>query len=49
MISTLMIGAVVDRFSFFPVFVVSGILYPLALGALFLAIRQERSRYAALV
>ncbi len=49
MLSTLMIGAIVDRFSFFPVFVVSGILYPLALSAVFIAMRQERSQHAALV
>jgi ACS family hexuronate transporter-like MFS transporter len=31
MLSTLAIGPTVDRFSFAPVFAVSGILYPLAL------------------
>jgi ACS family hexuronate transporter-like MFS transporter len=47
MLSTLVIGAIVDRFSFLPVFVASGILYPLALSALFIAIRQKSSPDAA--
>ena len=49
MLSTLVIGAIVDRFSFLPVFVVSGILYPMALSTLFIAIRQKSSQHAALI
>ncbi len=37
MLSSLAIGAVVDRFSFTPVFAVSGILYPLAFAAILAA------------
>ncbi len=48
MLSTLVIGAIVDRFSFFPVFVVSGILYPMALIAILIAIRRKRFYDAAL-
>jgi ACS family hexuronate transporter-like MFS transporter len=36
MISTLVIGPIVDRYSFVPVFLASGILYPLA----YLLVRQ---------
>jgi len=37
MLSSFLIGIVVDRYSFTPVFAVSGILYPLAFGALLIA------------
>jgi len=48
MLSSLAIGAVVDRYSFMPVFAVSGILYPLAFGAILMAtMRKERSRVLA--
>ena len=47
MLSTLMIGAAVDRFSFAPVFVISGILYPLAFGAILLAMQRKDELDAA--
>ena len=46
MLSTLLIGAVVDRFSFLPVFVISGFLYPLAFGVLLLATRRKVGSHA---
>jgi ACS family hexuronate transporter-like MFS transporter len=45
MLSSLAIGAAVDRFSFTPVFAISGILYPLAFAAILIA--TARSRNAA--
>jgi ACS family hexuronate transporter-like MFS transporter len=47
MLSSLAIGAAVDRFSFTPVFAVSGILYPLAFCALLMA-TSGRKRAPAL-
>lgn len=44
MLSTLMVGRTVDRFSYSPVFAVSGILYPLALAVIFLSVRRRDSR-----
>jgi ACS family hexuronate transporter-like MFS transporter len=41
MLSTLAIGPVVDRFSFVPVFAVSGVLYPLALLCILRASRSD--------
>jgi ACS family hexuronate transporter-like MFS transporter len=41
MLSNLLIGAVVDRFTFTPVFAVSGVLYPAALAVLLLATRSR--------
>lgn len=41
MLSSLIIGAAVDRFSYTPVFAVSGILYPLAFGVILLATRTR--------
>ena len=43
MLSSLLIGAAVDRFSFTPVFAVSGILYPLAFAAILIATRQSQA------
>lgn len=37
MLSSLLIGAAVDRFSFTPVFAITGVLYPAAFGALWIA------------
>jgi len=48
MLSSLLIGIVVDRVSFAPVFAVSGILYPFAWAALLLATTRRRV-YAAAV
>ena len=41
MLSTLLIGIVVDRFSFLPVFAASGVLYPAAFGILLLATARK--------
>jgi ACS family hexuronate transporter-like MFS transporter len=41
-LSSLAVGVVVQRFSFTPVFVLCGILYPLGLAVLLLAIREIR-------
>ncbi len=43
MISSLMIGAAVDRFSFAPIFAISGVLYPAAFAALLLATARRRT------
>ena len=48
MLSTLLIGAAVDRYSFSPVFAVSGILYPLAFAALIIATHRKERLDAAL-
>lgn len=40
MLSTLVVGQTVDHFSYAPVFAVSGILYPLALTVIYLAVRK---------
>ena len=45
MLSSLAIGAVVDRFSFTPVFAVSGVLYPLAFGAILLATKTRQTAH----
>jgi ACS family hexuronate transporter-like MFS transporter len=42
MLSTLAVGRTVDRYSYTPVFAVSGILYPLALAAIFVAVSRSR-------
>jgi ACS family hexuronate transporter-like MFS transporter len=42
MLSTLVVGRTVDRYSYTPVFAVSGILYPLALAAIFVAVSRSR-------
>jgi ACS family hexuronate transporter-like MFS transporter len=42
MLSSLITGPIVDRYSFAPVFAVSGILYPAALVILLWAIRRDR-------
>jgi len=46
MLSSLAIGAAVDRFSFTPVFAVSGVLYPLAFAAILIATTRKRNAYA---
>jgi len=43
MLSSLAIGAAVDRFSFTPVFAVSGILYPLAFAAILMATSRRET------
>jgi hypothetical protein len=45
MLSSLAIGAAVDRFSFTPVFAVSGILYPLAFAAILIATKRRNNAY----
>lgn len=47
MLSSLAIGAVVDRFSFTPIFAVSGILYPLAFGAILMATSRRKKIYVS--
>jgi ACS family hexuronate transporter-like MFS transporter len=42
MLSSLIFGPVIDRFSFTPAFAVTGVLYPLALIVLVGAMRRER-------
>jgi ACS family hexuronate transporter-like MFS transporter len=44
MLSSLVVGPVVDRFSFAPAFAVSGVLYPAALVVLWWACRGSRNR-----
>jgi ACS family hexuronate transporter-like MFS transporter len=44
MLSTLVIGPVVDRFSFTPVFAVSGIVYPLAYLLIRIAIKTPANK-----
>lgn len=46
MLSTLLIGAAVDRFSFLPVFVISGLLYPLAFAAILAGTGTKVRNYA---
>ena len=48
MVSSLLIGAAVDRFSFTPVFAVTGVLYPAAFGLIWIA-TATRNRYVAVV
>jgi MFS transporter, ACS family, aldohexuronate transporter len=47
MLSTLLIGAAVDRFSFLPAFVISGVLYPLAFGTLLIGTSRKVKAYDA--
>jgi ACS family hexuronate transporter-like MFS transporter len=44
MISSLVVGHVIDRFSFTPAFAVSGVLYPMAFAMIFLATRLTAHR-----
>jgi ACS family hexuronate transporter-like MFS transporter len=44
MVSSLVVGTVVDRFSFTPVFAASGVVYPLALAVLLARPRALLSR-----
>jgi ACS family hexuronate transporter-like MFS transporter len=45
MVSTLVVGPTIDHFSFFPVFVVSGVLYPLAYLCIRIAMRGHRQAF----